>query len=99
MAPEIPFLNFFSALPRDPALIPLARELLVTGAEIDKTTRTLRAALTGPALEGRSLARLEQSVAAAYRMQRVEFQLSQAVAAPPAAPPADAPPPAPAPAP
>ena len=94
MAPEIPFLNFFSALPRDPALIPLARELLVTGAEIDKTTRTLRAALTGPALEGRSLARLEQSVAAAYRMQRVEFQLSQAVAAPPAAPPADAPPPA-----
>ena len=94
MAQEIPFLNFFSALPRDPALIPLARELLVTGAEIDKTTRTLRAALTGPALEGRSLARLEQSVAAAYRMQRVEFQLSQAVAAPPAAPPADAPPPA-----
>ncbi len=93
MAQEIPFLNFFSALPRDPALIPLARELLVTGAEIDKTTRTLRAALTGPALEGRSLARLEQSVAAAYRMQRVEFQLSQAVAAPPAAPPADAPPP------
>ncbi len=93
MAQEIPFLNFFSALPRDPALIPLARELLVTGAEIDKTTRTLRAALTGPALEGRSLAQLEQSVAAAYRMQRVEFQLSQAVAAPPAAPPADAPPP------
>ena len=93
MAQEIPFLNFFSALPRDPALIPLARELLVTGAEIDKTTRTLRAALTGPALEGRSLTRLEQSVAAAYRMQRVEFQLSQAVAAPPAAPPADAPPP------
>ena len=76
MAPEIPFLNFFSALPADPALAPVVQGLLVTGAEIDKTARTLRANLKGPARPGPALSRLEELVASAYRMQRVELSLA-----------------------
>lgn len=91
MAPEIPFLQFFSALPQNPSLAPVIQGLLVTGAEIDKGARTLRAQLKGPALPGAALTMLESTVAAAYRMQRVELELAHV---PEPAPPATAPAPA-----
>ena len=74
---KIPFLTLFSAWTPGEELSALVGDYLVTGAVIDKHTRSIRAAVECPALPGEDLRRtVERSLALAYRVERVELELS-----------------------
>ena len=94
---KIPFLNLFSAWRPEADLLPVAGACQVTAAVIDKAARSLRAEVECALVPGAELrARLERSLAAAYRMERVELNLHAPAAPAPVAPPipvADAAPP------
>ena len=71
---KIPFLKLFSAWRPEGDLAPLAGECLVTKAVIDKAERTIRAEVACPLPPSPELkARWERSLAAAYRVERVEL--------------------------
>ena len=94
---KIPFLNLFSAWRPEADLLPVAGACQVTAAVIDKAARSLRAEVECALVPGAELrARLERSLAAAYRMERVELNLHAPAAPAPVPPPipvADAAPP------
>ena len=76
-AKKIPFLKLFSAWRPEADLLPLVGGWLVTGAVIDKGTRRISARVECPRLPADALkARLEDRLAFAYRVERVELALS-----------------------
>ena len=86
---KIPFLTLFSAWRPEGELAALAGAALVTGAVIDKATRSIRAEVVcaGIPAEGQRQ-RWEQSLAAAYQVERVELAITvpdRAVVSPPPA--------------
>ena len=84
---RIPFLNLFSRWQPEGDLAPLASGSVVTGAVIDKTSRSISATVKCKHLpDGRAKLRWEQSLARAYHVDRVELELAPAEPVP-AAPP------------
>ena len=94
-AQKIPFLKLFSAWRPGPELTAMAGEYLVTRAVIDKHTRSIRAQVECAVPPAEKLRRtIERSIALAYRVERVELEMSAPADAPA---PTAAEPPAPAP--
>ena len=84
---RIPFLNLFSRWQPEGDLAPLASGSVVTGAVIDKTSRSISVTVKCKHLpDGRAKLRWEQSLARAYHVDRVELDLAPAEPVP-AAPP------------
>ncbi len=74
MAQRIPFLEIFSAFPSRAGEV---ARWEVTGAAIDKRTRTIQAQVLCPVLPGPALrTEVERALAAAYQVSRVELELS-----------------------
>ena len=77
MAQKIPFLTLFSAWNPGEELAALVGDYLVTGAVVDKHTRSIRAQVECAGVPEDGLRRtIERSLALAYRVERVELELS-----------------------
>ncbi len=82
-AQKIPFLKLFSAWRPGPELTAMAGEYLVTRAVIDKHTRSIRAQVECAVPPAEKLRRtIERSIALAYRVERVELEMSAPADAP-----------------
>ena len=83
-AQKIPFLTLFSAWKPGGELAGIAEGLMVTRAVVDKAARSIRAEVEcARAPEAPVKAMLERSLALAYRVERVELDLTEGSAAPP----------------
>ena len=90
MPKQVPFLQLFSAFPCQGPLAGQVSLWEVTGAAIDKKTRSIKARVLCPALPGEELRReAEAALAAAYKVERVELALSVAQQPVPFSPPVE----------
>ena len=76
MSQKIPFLKIFSAFPDKAGEV---AQWQVTGAVVDKRTRTIKAQVLCPVLPDEAFCtRVEAALAAAYAVERVELTLTAA---------------------